>query len=1781
MASTLEQQTWSAAPRRGLHRVQFGILGPDEIKEMSVVNVQHAESYEAGLPKTGGLADPRLGTMEREMKCQSCHGSSKDCPGHFGHIELARPVYHVGFIKTVLQIMRCVCFHCSRLLADEDEKLIAARNIANPKRRFKRVAELCHSKKVCDLGEVSMSHEDENAENPTINRGRGGCGRFQPISWRREGFKITAEWKEVDEDSSEKKKVISADMAHQILKRISDVDSWTLGFNPEWCRPDWMITTILPVSPLAVRPSIMMDSASRSSDDLTYKLVDILKCNIELRKHELAGAPAHVLDDYIQLLQFHVATMTDNELPGQPVAQQKSGRPLKSIRQRLKAKDGRIRGNLMGKRVDFSARTVITADPNLSINQVGVPRSIALNMTYPETVTPYNIDKMQQLIRNGPTEHPGAKYIIRKDGARIDLRYNQRAADLHLEPGYKVERHMVDGDYIIFNRQPSLHKMSMMGHKVKILPYSTFRMNLSVTSPYNADFDGDEMNLHLAQSVETRAEIDQLMMVPRCIVTPQANKPVMGIVQDTLTAARKFTKPDCFIELDDVMNLLMYLPHWDGVVPQPAILKPKPMWTGKQLFNYLIVPGTNYVNNKNQSTEEKNHKTNRDFSPTDSKVLVINGRLVSGLICKKTIGSSGGGLIHVMFMEHGPEKTRHFFDSIQHCINQWLLIEGHSMSIADMMAESSTNDMIRARIARAKEEVADIILTAQMEELEPTPGNSLRETFENKVNQTLNKAREDTGQLTNENLSRFNNMKAMVDSGAKGSLINVSQVIACVGQQNVEGKRIPFGFQYRSLPHFLKDDYGPESRGFVENSYLSGLTPAEFFFHAMGGREGLIDTAVKTAETGYIQRRLVKAMEDVMVKYDGTVRNALGDIIQFVYGEDGLDGTAMESQNLPILKPSNSAFENNYKMTVPQINKLRKVLNGDIVEELLGDQTAQEVLIGEWNQLQMDREDLRVIFPDGTDTTPLPVNLNRLIWNAKQIFRIKEHNLSDLHPCLIVQGVKQLSDRLQMVKGIDDISKQTSESATMLFKILLRSTLCSRSLLERHHMTSEAFSWLLGEIEARFQSAHVHPGEMVGALAAQSIGEPATQMTLNTFHFAGVGSKNVTLGVPRLKELINVAKTVKTPALTVYLVDEYRQDMQKAKYIQSKLEHTTLRNVTAGTEIYYDPNPMETVIEEDINFVSAFYEMPEEDLDVNLLSKWLLRIELDRKRMVDKNLSMEQVSERIKDEFGDDLYCIFSDDNAEKLILRIRVKTQARDKEEMETETGEEEDDQFLKKVESSLLSTLDLQGIPGISKVYMTDKDRRKVFNESGESAQEDEWKLETDGVNLLAVMSELAIDEVRTTSNDIVEIIQGLGIEAVRMSLKNEIHKVISFDGSYVNYRHMAMLVDMMTFRGHLMSITRHGINRNDNGCLQKASFEETVEILFEAAAYGETDYLKGVTESIMLGQLAPLGTGEFDLFLNEDQLQFAHEVPQVADYNKSMFDSFVPSVGIFTPQHDAMSPQYGGYSPSGMSPNGAASFSPMPDSGAFSPHWSGSPSSPGQPWSPSSPAYTPSSPAYSPTSPGYSPTSPAYSPTSPGYSPTSPAYSPTSPAYSPTSPAYSPTSPAYSPTSPAYSPTSPAYSPTSPAYSPTSPSYGATSPASPAYNPTSPAYSPTSPAYSPTSPSYSPTSPAYSPTSPSYGGGMGYSPTSPSYSPTSPSYSPTSPSYSPTSPAYSPTSPTYAPTSPAYSSAFPSYSPTSPSYSPTDMSYSPQSPVYSPSDPNNPTNPKAGGSSNDQKK
>ena len=629
-------------------------------------------------PREGGLNDPRLGSIDRNFRCQTCSEDMQECPGHFGHIELAKPVFHIGFLAKIKKVSECVCMNCGKILLDEhtNSQFASALKIRDPKKRFNAVWTLCKTKMVCDVDPPLDEDEDDEDNQPRFRR--GGCGSVQP-SIRKDGLKLWGTWKKAnaDEDTEnlERKQINASDILN-VFRHISPEDCIKLGFNEEWARPEWMLLTVLPVPPPPVRPSVAFTDSKRSEDDLTYKLADILKANINVQKFEMDGSPQHVISEFEALLQYHVATYMDNDIAGQPQAIQKSGRPIKSIRARLKGKEGRLRGNLMGKRVDFSARTVISGDPNLELDQVGVPRSIAKTLTYPEIVTPYNIQKLTEMVRNGPNEHPGAKYVIRDNGDRIDLRFNKRAGDIQLQYGWKVERHLMDNDPVLFNRQPSLHKMSMMCHRVKVMPYSTFRMNLSVTSPYNADFDGDEMNLHVPQSYETRAELSELCAVPLQIISPQSNKPVMGIVQDTLCGIRKMTLRDNFIEYDQVMNMCYWIPDWDGVIPQPAILKPKPLWSGKQIVS-LCIPKGIFLQRLDGSM----------LSPKDSGMLILDGEIMFGVVNKATIGSSAGGLIHTTMREKGPTTCAKMFGNVQKVVNYWLLHNGFSIGIGDAIAD--------------------------------------------------------------------------------------------------------------------------------------------------------------------------------------------------------------------------------------------------------------------------------------------------------------------------------------------------------------------------------------------------------------------------------------------------------------------------------------------------------------------------------------------------------------------------------------------------------------------------------------------------------------------------------------------------------------------------------------------------------------------------------------------------------------------------------------------------------------------------------------------------------------------------------------------------------------------------------------------------------------------------------------------------------------------------------------------------------------------------------------
>lgn len=594
----------------------------------------------------------------------------------------------------------------------------------------------------------------------------------------------------------------------------------------------------------------------------------------------------------------------------------------------------------------------------------------------------------------------------------------------------------------------------------------------------------------------------------------------------------------------------------------------------------------------------------------------------------------------------------------------------------------------------------------------------------------------------------------------------------------------------------------------------------------------------------------------------------------------------------------------------------------------------------EYRQLGEDQRVLQTeVMKGGEPGCNLPVNLKRLIGNAQRRYKCnpQRRGPTDLDPRHVVHSVRMLCAKLRVVEGSDRLSEEAQLNATLLFMCLLRSTLASKRVLSEYRLNQEAFDSVVKQIEARFMAAMAAPGEVVGTVAAQSIGEPTTQMTLNTFHFAGVSAKNVTLGVPRLTEIINIAKNIKTPSLTVHLLGEAARDKESAKAVQCSLEYTTLRRVTKTTEIYYDPDPRTTVIEADAEMVDSYFDLHEGEIDVGRMSPWVLRIVLANDMMVDKKLSLSEVVAKINAEFENELHCLFNDDNADTLVMRIRILNDepsggkgANGDAVNDQFTDGNDDDVFLKVIEGSMLSQVKLQGVSGIRKVFLREAKRTRLDPAAGGFTTDTEWVLDTEGVNLMEVMSHPDVDHTRTMSNDIIEVLSVLGIEAARHALLKELRGVIEFDGSYVNYRHLAALVDSMTSRGYFMAITRHGINRVETGPLHQASFEETVDILFRAATYAEKDEMAGVSENIMLGAMCPVGTGAFDLILDEDKAADAEELVEWETYEQV----FAGAVPLMTPGRSPGGTPGRLMSPSQMASPYGVGMSPFNDAIQFSP-------------------------------------------------------------------------------------------------------------------------------------------------------------------------------------------------------------------------------------------------------
>ena len=1118
-----------------IERINFGLMSPEDIRNMSVVRVETPDTYDSdGYPIENGLMDPRLGVLDPSLKCHTCGVRGGDCQGHFGSIELARPVLHVGFGDIIHKILRSTCNECGRVLLPEDvlddyrEKIAEAmHNKENLEDILKKIqneakkVELPENKQneivdkimaqlypegieyddverddiligiLNDLYYDAYVIRDESEDKPSFNyidpkllcphcrknqssedieasydliekRNRNDIDdikksirdnidgeydkKVEKIDVKieklnkedevdtdaikeleEEKAKILAEYDEkaekkyqselkrrlgdhvkiylqnlIQEPISLDKPVtihqgeykLTASEIRERLERITDEDIFVLGINPEVARPEWLVLTVLPVPPVTVRPSITLDTGERSEDDLTHKLVDILRINQRLVENMEAGAPQLIVEDLWDLLQYHVTTYFDNEASGVPPSKHRSGRPLKTLTQRLKGKEGRFRSNLSGKRVNFSARTVISPDPNISINEVGVPEMIAKEVTVPAYVNDWNIDEIRTYVENGPNVHPGANYMISESGNRRKINEDTKEYILeNLKPGDIVERHLKDGDMVLFNRQPSLHRMSMMAHEVRVLPYKTFRLNLCVCPPYNADFDGDEMNMHVFQTDESRAEAKSLMRVQEHILSPRFGGPIIGAIHDHISGAYLLTRKSMTFTEEQALQIVrkshLAIPEKDGdkwllkaeseespEIEREIAKKTKNVrgtkadkeaylntldltedeiakrlkankwtddeketiksiaqkriideikfkysynnidldddsvivkyagdkWSGKELFSLLLPNDLNLTYKAEICTKcgqcdrtlsEAPSLDDVDYDrlcPIDAYVRIKNGILKQGVIDEKAYGSMSGQILDKIVKEYGPGRAKEFLDRSTDLAICGIMVTGITTSLNDEEIPEEAQARINEHLQTSEEKVDKLIDAYNEGFLDALPGRSLEETLEMRIMQVLGEARDKSGEIAEDYLTmEHNHSVVMARTGARASMLNLTQITSCVGQQAVRGGRIHRGYIERTLPHFKRNELGAKAKGFVHSSYKSGLDPIEFFFHAMGGREGLVDTAIRTAQSGYMQRRLVNALQDLQVKPSGLVTDNQSNVVQRIFGDDGVD----------------------------------------------------------------------------------------------------------------------------------------------------------------------------------------------------------------------------------------------------------------------------------------------------------------------------------------------------------------------------------------------------------------------------------------------------------------------------------------------------------------------------------------------------------------------------------------------------------------------------------------------------------------------------------------------------------------------------------------------------------------------------------------------------------------------------------------------------------------------------------------------------------------------------
>ncbi len=976
--------------------------------------------------------------------------------------------------------------------------------------------------------------------------------------------------------------------------------------------------------------------------------------------------------------------------------------------------------------------------------------------------------------------------------------------------------------------------------------------------------------MHMAQNVLAETELRHLAAIPYQMISPSGNAPIIGIYQDSLLGSYRLTRPNISFTPRDAMNLLMMFPKVNVNTLRDATSSGK--ISNFDIISQILPPLTMKYKTKLFDEDE-------DYATSNNVLEIRNGQYIRGQIEKSVLSSASKGIIHRAYNDFGNTQACDFIDDMQNIVTEYMKSSSFSVGISDLVANRKTQDSIIQEIAKQKQEVQSLIERVHLGTFENNTSATNYAEFETSVNNILNEATNQAGKISRKSLGKDNRFLMIVNSGSKGSLINISQMISCLGQTNIDGQRIQYGFDDRTLPHFNKFDDSPGARGFIENSYISGLTAPELFFHAMGGRIGLIDTAVKTSQTGYIQRRLIKGLEDLKVEYDMTVRNNMGKIVQFAYGDDGFESTKVENQIIPLVGMSTEEVYLHYDMigVNDQTSETINVYSKGASTRAKKQRPDTKARCAKYIEKLLAARDaiVKSVFHHKNDNgVRLPVAFQSAIANIQGQLYLNSSTIVDITPLEAFDLIEEYFNKLK---------KMTFVKPTELFETMYFFYLTPKDLLVNKRFHRAALVLLLETIVLKYKQAIVHPGEMVGVIAGQSIGEPTTQLTLNTFHLSGVASKsNVTRGVPRIEEILRLTKNPKNPSLTVHMHELDEQDKDRATHFANMLEHTRLVDVVKSVQICFDPSDKSTNILEDKVLLEQYYEfenmikecMEDESTgSTQAKSKWIIRIEMNMETMLEKNITMDDVHFAINSSHSEDISCVYADYNANNLVFRIRLNEKIMNKGKkvrgVPNALDQSDDIYMLRNFQENLLNNIVLRGINGITNV-LPRMLKNNVIKEDGKYIRKDVWIMDTTGSNLMEVLALDFIDANRTFCNDIHETYKVLGIEAARQVLYNELVEVMEFADVYINYHHLSLLCDRMTSTENMVAIFRSGILNDNIGPIAKSTFEVHTEVLLNASRHADFDHMRGVSANVMMGQMGVFGTGSFQVVLDMDQMK-----------------------------------------------------------------------------------------------------------------------------------------------------------------------------------------------------------------------------------------------------------------------------------------------------------------------